>query len=210
MQPWLSSVNRFEELDVENLVSALFKYKRYLTSHAEQTKSRQHSLEPPTHEDETSLITLPGNGSLASPVYISLEQQLSKMEMYQPLFVNDIAPHDRLHRRRWLSGIQLPFSVMIYKYAYGNNLGTLTYASRIPEDEQVDATVVSRIFSRLNDQQSTYYTCAIRQDFMDRYRRLAKIPTMVLRNIHRTLLNDSSSAKYSSQSVVDERVAQAI
>ena len=90
---------------------------------------------------------------------------------------------------------------------YGNLLGTLTYAWRIPEDEQIDATVVSRIFSRLNDQQSTYCTRAIRQDFMDRYRRL---PTMVLRNIHRTLLNDSSSAEYSSQSVVDERVAQAI
>ena len=77
MQPWLSFI-RFDKLwrDVENLVSALFKYKRYLTSHAEQTRSRQHSLEPPTHEDNASLITLPGNGTPASPAYISLEQQL--------------------------------------------------------------------------------------------------------------------------------------
>ena len=44
---------------------------------------------------------------------------------------------------------------MMYKYAYGNHLDTLTYAWRIPENEEVDPTVVSRIFSCQNDQQST-------------------------------------------------------
>lgn len=100
-----------------------------------------------------------------------------------------------------------PFSIMIYKYAYGNHLGTLTYAWRIPEDQPVDNTIISRNFS---DQQSLYCTRAMRHEFLGKYRRLAKIPTMVLRNIYRLLTNDSSSAEYSSQAQVDERVARAL
>ena len=130
--------------------------------------------------------------------------------MYQPVFLNQVAPCDRLEMRKWLSGIQLPFSIMIYKYAYGNHLGTLTYAWRIPEDQPVDNTIISRNFSNLTDQQSLYCTRAMRHEFLGKYRRLAKIPTMVLRNIYRLLTNDSSSAEYSSQAQVDERVARAL
>ena len=132
------------------------------------------------------------------------------MPYYQPLYVNDIAPSDRLERRKWLASMSLPFSIMLYKFAYGNNLGTLVYAWRIPEDEPVDNTVVSRIFSELCRQQSFYSSRAMRCDFLSKYTRLANVPKMILRNIYHTLLHDSTSPEYAGQVEVDERVACAV
>ena len=64
--------------------------------------------------------------------------------------MNDIAPCDRYDRRKWVNGMQVSFPIMLYKYAYGNNLGTLVYAWRIPDNEPVDSAVVSRVFSQLS------------------------------------------------------------
>ncbi len=99
---------------------------------------------------------------------------------------------------------------MLYKYAYGNNIGTLVYVWRIPEGECVDDTIIAQVFARLCSKQSFYSTRAMRREFLDKYSHLAKISKMVLRNIYRTLLQDSSSAQYSSEAAVDERVAKAV
>ena len=58
---------------------------------------------------------------------------------------DELAPHDRYQKRKWISGIQLSFTIMLYKCVYGNHLGTLVYAWRIPEDQPVDSTITSRI-----------------------------------------------------------------
>ena len=50
----------------------------------------------------------------------------------------------------------------------------------------------------------------MRQDFLEWYLRIAKVPTKVLQNIHHTLIVDCSSAEYSSAAKVDECVAQAL
>lgn len=107
-------------------------------------------------------------------------------------------------------GIQLSFPIMLYKFAYGNHLGTLTYVWRIPEEQLVDNTIVSLIFMHLCFEQSHYSTRAMRQEFFSHYNRLAKAPPMVLRNVYRTLLQDSTSAAYLSEAEVDERVAKAV
>ena len=83
------------------------------------------------------------------------------LPLYQPLFLNDIAPVNCLECRRWLSGISLPFPVMLYKYAYGNNIGTLVYAWRIPENEAADSAIVSKTFSRLCKEQAFYSSHAM-------------------------------------------------
>ena len=77
-----------------------------------------------------------------------------------------------------------------------NHLGTLTYAWQVPEDQPVNDTTISRIFAQLNGQHAHHCTSAMRQDFLEWYLKIAKVPTKVLRNIHRTLLVDCSSAEY--------------
>lgn len=161
-------------------------------------------------EDNAALMTINGTDGPVESDYTVLEQKLMSVPLYQPVFLNEIGPTDRFQRRRWLSGIQLPFSIMQYKYVYGNHLGTLIYAWRIPNDQPVDNTVVSRVFMQLCNKQSHYSTRAMRREFLDEYNRLAKISPMILRNIYRTLLHDNTSASYSSEAEVDQRIARAV
>ena len=115
--------------------------------------------------------------------------------MYEPIFVNEFAPSDLYERRKWVSGIKVSFPIMLYKYVYGNHLGTLNQicAWKIPENEPVDNTITSLIFMQLSTKQLHFSTRGMRQDFLNRYSRIAKAPPMVLRNIYRTLMCDSTS-----------------
>ena len=132
-------------------------------------KEHHQSLEPRNVEENSSLFTLSPTGASSSSQYLDLERSLLNMPYYQPFYVNDIAPSDRLERRKWLASLSVPFTIMLYKFAYGNNLGTLVYAWRIPEDEPVDNAIVSRIFSDLCRQQSFYSSRAMHRDFLSKY-----------------------------------------
>ena len=109
-----------------------------------------------------------------------------------------------------MNGMQVSFPIMAYKYAYGNHLGTLIYAWRIPVSESVDSAVVSRVFSQLCSEQKFYSTRAMRKEFMSQYSRIAKVPKMLLRNIYRSLLNDEAASSSATEAKIDERVAQAV
>ena len=96
MQPWMSG-KRFEVIrgDVEKLVDALHKYREYLVSQCEKVQYHQQLLEPPSVDENASLVTLPAKkGSPTSSSYRELELKLSSLSLYQPLFLNDIAPAD--------------------------------------------------------------------------------------------------------------------
>ena len=142
MQPWLSA-KRFDVIpgDVENLVDTLHSYRKYLTSKCQKMKLYQQLEATPVAEEKTLLVTLPERKCTSSQ-YCNLEQKFMDLPLYQPPFMNDMAPVDHLERRRWLTGISLPFPIMFYKYAYGNNVGTLVYAWRIPENEPTGSAIV--------------------------------------------------------------------
>ena len=209
VQPWFSKP-RYNVLrvDIEKLTVILQKYREYLLTQTEKVVSHQQAIQLPSQEDHASLTTLPAFKGPVPSQYREVEQKLVEAPMYKPLFLNDLAPSDRFERRKWLFGMCLPFDTMLYKFAYGNHLGTLLYGWKVPK--VVDNTTVSRIFANLNSQQAHYSTRAMRNDFLSSYHHLAKAPKMVLRNIYRTLLQDSSSAASSAEAIVDERVAKAI
>ena len=213
MQPWFTC-RVFDVLrqDVEKLVESMSKYKLYLTSKCAQIKQHHQSLmAPPVGErDNASLLTLPGTGEPASLAYSELQQRLEGLPLYQPLFVNDIAPTDRYERRKWVSGFKFSFPIMLYKFAYGNNLGTLLYVWRIPINQPIDSMAVSQVYSQLSSQQKFYSTSAMRREYLNQYSHVAKIPKMLLRNIYRTLLNDESAPYCAVQGKIDERVALAV
>ena len=167
MQPWFAS-RMFDVLrqDIENLVKSMSKYKSYLTSKCAQVKEHHQSvMVPPASErDNTSLLTLPGTEEPVSLEYSELQQKLESLPLYKPLYVNDMAPTDRFERRKWVSNLKVSFPIILYKYAYGNNLGTLLYAWRIPVNEPPDSLVVGQVFSQLSSQQKFYSTRAMRRD----------------------------------------------
>ena len=156
LQPWMSGT-RVEVLrsDIDKLVDALHRYKQYLVSQNERVNKSHHqqSADQASEGSNASLITISPKGNAMSH-YQELEAELLKLPLYEPLFLNDIAPVDRYQRRKWFSEVTLPFPIMLYKYAYGNNLGTLVYAWRIPLDVPVDDTIIGQIFSQLCRKQS--------------------------------------------------------
>ena len=97
-------------------------------------------------EANVILVTLPAKDGPILECYKELYQRLEALSLYNPLFLNDIASTNRYDHRQWLAELQLPFSVMVYKYAHGKHLGTAVFAWKLPSDASVDQTVVSRIF----------------------------------------------------------------
>ena len=186
MQPWFT-IKRFELLrqEVEGLVGAMHKYCEYLRGKDLEIKKHHQSPEPAQGDDNASLITLPVTSGPVLSEYGVLEEKLRLLPMYEPIFVNEYAPEDRYSRRNWFAKLALPYPTCMYRYAYGNNLGTLTYIWKIPEGP-LDQTAVSRVFMHLTNQQQKYSTRAMRLDFLQKYNRLAKIPKSVLRNIYHT------------------------
>ncbi len=123
------------------------KYKEYLISQCSNVKEHQSQHTATTVDKENaSLLTIEGSSEPVLRVYDELQKALDDLPLYEPLYVNDLSPADRYQRRRWISGIKLSFPIMIYKYAYGNHLGTLIYIWKLSENEPVDSTTVSKIF----------------------------------------------------------------
>ena len=55
------------------------------------------------------------------------------MEFYDPVFVNDLSPQHRYLRCHWIDGVHLRFPIMMYRFAYGGNIGILCFAWRVPD-----------------------------------------------------------------------------
>ena len=168
-------------------------YYEYLMTQTRKVSEHQQRLLPAPVEENAVITTISGAPGSVSSEYCDFEEKLSDVAMYEPIFVNEFAPSDRYERRKWVSGIKVSFPIMLYKYVYGNHLGTLICAWKIPENEPVDNTITSLIFMQLSTKQLHFSTRGMRQDFLNRYSRIAKAPPMVLRNIYRTLMCDSTS-----------------
>ena len=67
--------------------------------------------------------------------YKDLEKALSSMSAYsEPVFVNDFAPINPRLRYKYIHELSLPFTVELYSYAHGNNLGTMWHIWKVPDD----------------------------------------------------------------------------
>ena len=211
MQPWFHH-RRFELLrtEVEMLVEGLQKYCEYLKGRNEfMTEHHQSMTQSQLLDENTTLTNLPICSGLTHSDYADLEEKLHFLDIYKPVFLNDFSPADRFKHRKWMANLALPYPACIYRYAYGNNLGTLSYIWKIPYGP-LDQTAVSQVFANLNRQQVTYSTRAMRRHFLQRYNRLVKTPKSVLCNIYCTLLNNGSRPSCSVEAEVDERVAKAV
>ena len=128
--------------------------------------------------------------------------------MFQ-FFLNTYAPHDRFERRKWLNCLELSFHLMLYSFPHGNNLGTMSFAWKIPSE--VDQTRNQQIINQLDSSQKLYFSRQIRQVFCDKYILLASKTSLkskaILRNIFRTLVHDESAPIPAKESDVDERLA---
>ena len=210
MQPWILQ-KIFEHLrhEVEGLVDAMHKYSEYLKDKSSKVVEHHQSPEPSQSNNNATLIVCNAVQGPPLPEYVSIEETLRPLPMFTPVCLMEYAPDEKYARRKWLANLRFPFPVHMYRYAYGNALGTITYVWKTP-DGPVDQTAVSHVFADLTMLQKKYSTRAMRQDFLSKYSRLVKIPKCILRNVYRTLLCDGSTASSGIEAEVDARVARAI
>ena len=142
--------------------------------------------------------------------YAKLFEAIDKSPDYFPVFINDFAPEDRFIRRKWINMLQLPVKIFLYRYPHGNNLGTLSFAWKVPNE--VDQTLNQRTIAQLNESQRIFCTRELRKEFLDKYTHLALKTSLksksVLHNIFRTLVHDDSAASSHIEAAVDDRLAK--
>ena len=125
------------------------------------------------------------------------------------MFLNDLAPKDRYERRKWINNLKLPVTLTLYRYPHGNNLGTMNFAWKVPDE--VDQTLNHQTIAQLNKSQKLYFTRQMRTDFLDKYThlssRVSRKSKAVLRNMFRTLVQDESAPTSAAEAAIDDRVA---
>jgi hypothetical protein len=162
---------------------------------------RSHQSPEPVRlaDQSVSIFTLDQTGEPTSSKYTELEELMSSMEFYDPVFLNDLSPKDPYQRRHWMDN---QFPIMVYRFAYGSSLGTLSFAWKIPSE--VDQTKISRTVAKLTADQKFYATRVMRSDFVNKYYRINKLTKAVLRNMFRTLMEDNSASNCAAEENVDD------
>ena len=208
-QPWLarklfSSVRS----DIEALVEAIHRYREYLQQRTVAIQAVHKQSEPQRSiESNVRMYPLPVTSG-GSNDYKQLDEVLSSKPEYFPVCLNDFAPSDRYTRRHWLDKLGLPYKVMLMQYPYGNNLGTLSFAWKVPQ--QADETLNARVMLQASQDVQKYSTREMRRDFIDKYQLFVTPSKSILRHMYQDLTEDSSSAPTALQRAVDERVAKAL
>lgn len=202
MQPWFcrSKYSQLYSL-TEKLVEGMRKYELYLQENSAHNSRQQHSLGlTRSPVDNVIMCTIPKSSEPVPNEYVNLLKTMDKSSDYEPVFLNSFAPEDRYARRTWINKLQLPFSIFMYRYPHGNNLGTLNFAWKVPDE--IDLTHNQHIIiAQLNNSQKLYFT----RDLATKTSLKSK---SVLRNIFRSLVNDESAPSSHVEAEVDGRLAK--
>ena len=117
MQPWFANI-RFPSLkkDVAKLVDVMHKYALFLAAQNEKVKAHHLFNASKEKEPNATLITLSArDGPIRDFIRVQSElyERLETLSLYEPPFLNEIAPTYRYDHRQWLSELQLPFPVIL-------------------------------------------------------------------------------------------------
>ncbi len=168
-----------------------------------------------THHEPTPLRTpVDGNSSNVRCVaeakvrpprliarYKDLESALLAEEMYgEPIFVNDFAPSSPRFRYTYIHEINLPFTVELYSYHHGNNVGTLWYVWKVPaECEQRDVGQSKKVIDHIEKNIPVYHTREMKRVFSRRYGLLCNAKPSVILDMYKFLTGDNSATTTSEE-----------
>ena len=79
--------------------------------------------------------TIPAVDGPVGEEYTDLDKALSDLPLYKAVCLNDFCPDDRYRWKVRLSHLSLPYAIKEYGYAYGNQLGTISFAWKSSEPE---------------------------------------------------------------------------
>jgi len=70
-------------------------------------------------------------------------------EYYFPVFLNDFSPEDRYTRCQWIDQLSLQFPIMLYKFAHGSMIGTMSFVWKTQENTN-DPTKTNQVITNIN------------------------------------------------------------
>lgn len=205
--PWFLNKDFSEfKRDCEKLIDGMNRYLNFLKNQMKKTADAHASKEPlRSLTDNWSMKFIPKVKEVEID-YRKLDTDLVDYEHYEPVFLYDYEPSDRIERRYWLEHLSLSVGVKIYKHRHGNYFGNFTFVWKCDEQEHCDGDLKAIDAIRLDLRH--FSTRAMRNEFITKYSQSCKIKPAILRNVYHFLTQDSSSAEHQQQAEVDARVAE--
>lgn len=126
--------------------------------------------------------------------YKYLEEQLTPKKVYEgPVFLNDFAPPNPRLKYTYIHELSLPFRIELYSYHYGNNLGSLFYAWKVPADPaDYDPGKSQNIISNIEKNIKQYHSREMRRQFIARFGLVLNTKASVMNELYQFLTNDSA------------------
>ncbi|KAK3095270.1 hypothetical protein FSP39_012504 [Pinctada imbricata] len=195
---------------LESLLSCLIKYRDRLQKDNERHKTDYHvRSEPsfqPEHDSACQYIPCVTNVDIT---YQLLDRTISLSEDYAYIDLCSFAPDDRLKRRAYIKDIRLSRPIMLYRLAYGGNVGTLNFVWTVPPDESPErSTQNARVIAEILQNVPKFSTRGMRQDFINKYNKYVKTPKSVLRHMYHELTETEMVANTQDQQEVNDRAAE--
>ena len=183
---------------IGKLVESMYSYLKFLDRHNQKVQAQHASPVPIRQPDEFSEVhtILPVIGPV-SQEYYELDKALSDQPLYHPLCLNDFTPLDNYSRKLWLTQLALPYPVKEYRYAYGNQLGVISFLWRFSDPENESS--LAKVLFTIEKQLKVYSTQEMQRQFISKYGRLTSSSKAVLCQVYQELTHDSSAARTSEE-----------
>lgn len=166
-----------------------------------EASKRHHSLvQIHNPEENWQLLKVP----LSSPTpdtYKEVENALNLSPFNFPIDLSYFAPQHKVERHRWISNLKLSCQAMLWKFSFGNYLGTLWFIWKVEMNQESELS--EGIARELLADVPIFHTRAMRAEFYSRYVYVTGISKAIKRNIYIFLSGDSSALPENSQRIDD-------
>ena len=128
---------------------------------------------------------------VVSDVYKDLDSAISDAAEYKAIQADLYAPIDKSKRYLYFKNLRLSKAIQMYRYHQSGSLGTLNFVWCV--HEQRSASRMVETIENIKKTIPIYHTRALRREFKDKFRNVAKVPPVVLAEMYRTLTSDATA-----------------
>ena len=140
------------------------------------------------------ILDIEGIPSAVAPIYRDLNDALIQSSEYQIVHADEFAPTDKSRRYFYFKNLKLSRPIQLYRYHQSGSLGTMNFVWTVPVDsrQRLHSSMVTNI-EQIKETIPTYHSRALRKEFKQRFRHVAKTSPAVLAEIYRTLTSDATA-----------------
>ena len=199
--------SRWQEFStaVDALAKNIDKYKEYLEQQVEKMQKAHQSPSPVRSfgDGKSSHVKFILGAATRKPNLITrykiLEEFMFHLKEYdEPVFLNDFSPNSARQKYTYIHELSLPFKIEMYCYQYGNNLGSLWYAWKVPANaEKYDPTKSQQLIASIEKNIKQYHSREMKRQFIHRFGLVVHCKPSVMMEMYQFLTGDASTTNIS-------------